>query len=531
MRRLIENHFGLVAFLLLIIYALTRLPSFLSDIGQTGAITHDSAYLMIVARNLVDGLGFVNQAHWLIFLNPEHLPMPYHNANPLFPVLVATISGMTGVSGPLIGALIALLGHLILIASLYSLSRTVGMQQWQAFAASCVGAVLQPQWQESLTALPDSLATGLMFAMFAVALRPGGSAKWWLAGILLGLSWLTRTTLLLVMPGFFVWCWFEFGLKQSIKHFIRLGIPAFLLASPWLWHTWSVWGNPFRSDASFYWFQDYYAHIAGYGVGEYWRSVQPPPSIKEAIMRDPIDFFSYWILGIPKTFYNWLSLWNQASKAAAVIFLLALGCGAWAARTWLRQSIAWMCIATGVLTFLSLGIRPDTVELRYLDPVNVVLTFVLMAPLIAYESWKQRLLWAAPLGLYLFVFVLPQDLEKYRFSHGTNESVAPLRQASMDLAVILPPDATVVSPFPYYTSYFSRLRTIAPPYPGLKALISTMNKYQSSYLLLPSAGMKDFYAGAPNSLEPYFVKIKDYGMYVLYERTARQTPNTDFPIR
>src|SRR5262245_31338304 len=48
---------------------------------QAAGFSHASAYLTTVAANLRAGRGYVNDAHWLVFLRPASLPMPYHNAN------------------------------------------------------------------------------------------------------------------------------------------------------------------------------------------------------------------------------------------------------------------------------------------------------------------------------------------------------------------------------------------------------------------------------------------------------------------
>src|SRR5207302_1604743 len=71
------------------IYIGVRLSLLPADASASWGFTHDSAYIGIVARNVIAGLGLVNQAHWLVFLAPDSLPMPFHNANPLYPLAVA----------------------------------------------------------------------------------------------------------------------------------------------------------------------------------------------------------------------------------------------------------------------------------------------------------------------------------------------------------------------------------------------------------------------------------------------------------
>src|SRR5205823_2700114 len=76
----------------LILYVLARMLLIPARAEFTHAFTHDSAYLATTAGNVVSGKGYVNDALWLVFMMPQTLPMPYHNANPLFPTLAAGIA-------------------------------------------------------------------------------------------------------------------------------------------------------------------------------------------------------------------------------------------------------------------------------------------------------------------------------------------------------------------------------------------------------------------------------------------------------
>src|SRR6476660_7607524 len=66
-------------------YTGLRLVMLPADGVNVKAFGHDGAYLSTLANNLQSGRGYVNDALWLVFLMPEGLPMPFHNANPLYP--------------------------------------------------------------------------------------------------------------------------------------------------------------------------------------------------------------------------------------------------------------------------------------------------------------------------------------------------------------------------------------------------------------------------------------------------------------
>src|SRR5207248_5813130 len=80
------------------LYAAARLALLPADPEVVPGFSHDSNYIAIVANNLLAGRGYVNDALWLVFLQPEQLPMPFHNANPLLPTAVAGVVWATGQS-------------------------------------------------------------------------------------------------------------------------------------------------------------------------------------------------------------------------------------------------------------------------------------------------------------------------------------------------------------------------------------------------------------------------------------------------
>src|SRR5436309_14577919 len=82
----------LLLFAVVIGYLLARMLLVPTRPEFTYAFSHDSGYLADVAANLLSGKGYVDDALWLVFLQPASVPMPYHNANPLFPTLTAAVT-------------------------------------------------------------------------------------------------------------------------------------------------------------------------------------------------------------------------------------------------------------------------------------------------------------------------------------------------------------------------------------------------------------------------------------------------------
>src|SRR5438874_222020 len=118
------------------LYTAVRLALLPADPEVVPGFSHDSNYIAIVANNLLAGRGYVNDALWLVFLQPEQLPVPYHNANPLFPTAVAGLTWLTGQSAAWTGLALSAASSAALFAALFVLA----------------GLCVRPVWQQALLA-------------------------------------------------------------------------------------------------------------------------------------------------------------------------------------------------------------------------------------------------------------------------------------------------------------------------------------------------------------------------------------------
>ena len=113
-----------ILFLLALVALLAlRLALIPGSAEYTRAFSHDSAYLAAAAANVLSGKGLVNDALWLVFMMPASLPMPYHNANPLFSMLTVGIAYFTGADVFEAGFVVSALSSVILFAALVALLR------------------------------------------------------------------------------------------------------------------------------------------------------------------------------------------------------------------------------------------------------------------------------------------------------------------------------------------------------------------------------------------------------------------------
>jgi 4-amino-4-deoxy-L-arabinose transferase-like glycosyltransferase len=209
---------------------------------------HDAAYLAIVAKNLLTGKGFVLDALWLVFLQPDHLPMPYHNANPLYPISVALLSRVTGwdvvQSGFLISAVASVGVILALIMILLRYVKTPLRAAAIAFGIALFPVVWDMSWQN----LTDEFALMFLLGACAMLLWSGGARAAAGAGVLFGLAWLARSMVVIVLPAAFVWMLMESGRRKALTRAVSFGGAAAVVSLPWLVYTLYTWGAPFRSD-------------------------------------------------------------------------------------------------------------------------------------------------------------------------------------------------------------------------------------------------------------------------------------------
>ena len=511
MHRSLHRSYAVAALSAYFLYRLWAIPA---DVAVTGAFSHDSSYLSIVAHNIASGQGFVNQAHLLLFLQPEHLPMPYHNANPLYPALSAFVSQLSGWDAAKSGAIVSLCGHIVLAIATYFLVTAFVARPLTGWLAAAGVMFFPANFRESFAVLPDALATGLGLSVCAVVVRARHPAHWAGAGVLFGLAWLTRSTALLALPAVGVFAICRHGWRNPLRptRWLALfGVTVLVTISPWLIHTAGAWGTPFRSDSTFYWLQEYYAHRNNIEINQYWRSLTKPPSVAQVLSQDPSGLASRAIQGIPHAAWHWLAQLADWSKTWLAAFAFSVVLGAW----WLRHSyrgrwpelLAAMLLAA--LTFFSLTVRAETLEARYLGLSNVLLA------LLAFAACHARPRWLATPAFVFWLLLVPQHnwLAAGQLRAERPDLVV-YRQGARALAQSHPA-GPVVTPLPYLYTYYTGQPAISPPYPGKSELLTIMRKYGAGVVWAPpnpEYSLQYLYPGAPASLSPEFSTVSSAGV-------------------
>ena len=370
-------------------YAVARALLVPAAADLTGGFTHDSAYVAIVARNLLAGRGFVNDAHWLVFLNPERLPMPYHNANPLYPLATAGVAAATGKGVAAAGLIVSALSGALLILALALVFSRFFERRWLALGLAFLVAHFPPLFADTLHMLPDTLSLALSVGCLAAVVRLDARWAGFAAGVCLGLAWLARSSAILLVPAAFLYALLAFPWRLALRQFAVMGAVSLVVISPWLWHTAAVWGSPLRSDASFYLVQDYVAAAAYNGdVHRYWHSPVAPPSLLALASEAPRAFASWVARGVPRVLVAMGAYWSAGSVLAVLLLLVPWAYLAAVRPRVLTSRVALAASAYAATATIVFAVRPFTVEPRYLALVTVF--FVVGVLLGTVEAWRRR---------------------------------------------------------------------------------------------------------------------------------------------
>ena len=490
-------------------YAIFRLAIIPADAASVGGFKHDGAYIGIVANQVRAGHGLVNPAHYFLFLKPEKLPMPFHNANPGYPLAVAGVATLLNSDAIRAGLIISALSSPLLMSGIFFLVHNY-ISDWRIpLAIAFLVALFPANWADSLNVVPDALCTALGIWALAVVTRKQQS--WWsalLLGALLGGSWLCRSSSLLLWPAVLWFLVRSFPLRQATRLVVLAAISFVAVISPWLIHTYHVWGSPFRSDAPYYMLQNYYALRFGGDVTRFWRSLDTPPTFRTILKTEPLVFLRFYIHQIPTLVYMLLAQLTDWHKIYLLPLLgLLIAALASVRRIWRTPEFQ----AAAILVFLNLATlnaRAPTVELRYLGPALIVVLLLALVPL------KSGPRWLAYTVIACFAWMSIGDVALFRTLARPNNENIQTRQDYLAVAHEFP--GPVIVPTPYFFTYYSGRSALSPPYASKDDLLRFMDKYSVRYLALPTAQLSYYYD--MNSLAPAIQPVKQVGSLSVFER-------------
>ncbi len=234
----------------------------------------DTAYYVMVARNLVTGHGLTSDALWSFQTPPLIFPRPAFEVwLPLPSLLMALPMALLGTSFAvaqlptlLVGAVIPVLAWRLAADVAAELALPIGRARTLAFGVGLTAAVELPL--VLFSALPDSTAMFTALVLGACLLisrllrQPGGGRlvdpRLVGLGVLIGLAALARNEALWLAATWAGLAWFgtrdATGSRLPRAERLRLiGVPAavaLLVFAPWLVRDWLVFGNPLPGQAA-----------------------------------------------------------------------------------------------------------------------------------------------------------------------------------------------------------------------------------------------------------------------------------------
>jgi 4-amino-4-deoxy-L-arabinose transferase-like glycosyltransferase len=455
--------------------------------------------------------------------------MPYHNANPLFPILIAGAMAF-GFDAVRAAFLISALSSTALVIALVFLLQRHVRSLYAAFAIAFLVALFPQVWAVSWDALADGLWLVFMIA-FAAALERSETLRMTvLAGVFFGLAWLTRSAATAVLPGLIVWLWLAHGWKRGASRLAILGLAAAATASPWLIHTARVWGSPLRSDNGVVMNAWLNTWKSGATFNRETHRPVPPPPYSKALLENPSGFLAHYVAGFRPAATEFIRSTSDSdyllAAALALLATLITLYSPGALRT--AGFLATLVYGAIFLGFEALG--GAGAEGRYLILLQALFAAWLFSSL--YTVWQEfqagRRDWlrlgAVALGILYLAILLPRhDYEVARSRRAvTLENREYMRMAEQVNRDITHNAPVIVGDHAYYYTVSTGAQALSIPESTDGYLLSYMKKYHANYIFLSDAERRFWKpswtqeGGLPEAIQ----LRANFGKYYVYQKTS-----------
>jgi hypothetical protein len=476
-----------------LVYIALRVALIPDGAELTRAFSHDSAYLAAAASNVLTGKGLVNDALWLVFMMPASLPMPYHNANPLFSLATVAVAFVSRTDVFHAGFVVTTASSLILLVSLVLLIRRHVSNHWGALGIALLVVVFPPVLVDSFRYLSDALCAALLIAFFAAVVRATSAWSWIFAGALLGLAWLTRGAVVAIGPALAVYLFMRFRPRDAVARGAMIGVGVIVVATPWLLHTKAVWGSYLRSDASYSIVQDFATEKYG-SVVKFRHATEPPPTLTAFVREAPAAAARRIATGTLKVTKRTLGWWSLHNIFVALV--MGIGLLAWCLNPRRLLSPEGVgLIVFGACTLVMLGILGDSFEERYVQTFTVL--YALFALLGYVELWRQvqsrsaHLVLAAAFVIVWAVIIPLRAIDAYRYWYATDPALVAYRSASAEVDRRFAQGTPVVVGLdPYFYSIETFTPAINFPDASDEFLFRFMDRYGARYVFLTASELE-----------------------------------------
>jgi 4-amino-4-deoxy-L-arabinose transferase-like glycosyltransferase len=476
----------LIVLILAFAYAAIRIALIPPGAEFTRGFSHDSGYLASVASNVLTGKGYVNDALWYVFMMPASLPMPFHNANPLYPTATMAVAFVTNLDVFRAGFIVSALSSVILFVAVASLVRPHLPTVWHAAGVALLVVVFPPVLADSFRYLSDSLCASLLVAFFAIVVRTASPIGWIAAGVVLGLAWLTRGAVVSIAPALVVYPFLRFRPSQAAVRLAVLSAGGLIVISPWLIHTKTVWGSYLRSDAGYSIVQDFATEKYG-SVVKYRHAVEPPPTLTDFVKQAPAAAAKRVVVGTVKVARRGLAWWSLHNVVIAMV--MSTGVLVWILnrRRLLSPEGIGLTLFAGTSLFM-LAILGDSFEERY------ALTFTVLYALFSILGWwriaqhqrgRGRFIVAGVFALVWLVLVPFYAVREYRYWYTPDAALVSYRAAAAEVnSRFAKGTPVIVGLAPYFYSVETFASGISFPDADDDFLFRFMDRYGARFIYL-----------------------------------------------
>jgi 4-amino-4-deoxy-L-arabinose transferase-like glycosyltransferase len=479
--------------LILALYVVFRVMTLPRDPLHAWGFRHDAAYLAIVAQNLHAGKGFVLDALWLVSLQPARLPMPYDNANPLFPAMTAGAMGLFGVDAVPAGFLISALSSAGLLLALFFLLKRYDPDPYAAFGVAGLVALFPPVWEHSWAAITDEMWVMFMVAFLAALVRSDKLGMAALAGGFFGLAWLVRAAAITVVPALVLWLLLTHGWRKALSRLALLGITAAAISSPWLIHNAKTFGSPFHSENGPAMNAQVQAWQRNEGMVRVSHWPTPAPPYASVLKEHPGAFIAHCIKTAVSTLLRALISSSTDSSYAALALLTALSLLMLSLSPRVLRTPGFISVLVYAASFIALlSIGAETAEGRYFILLQTLFAAWLLVSV--YRTWSDfrqgRRGWVRLSAIllaagYLFVLLPRSDWRLARFWNSTSAENLEYMQAAQTVnRTITGGNPVIVGDHPYYYTVSTGAQSLTIPESGDQYLLEYMQKYHARFIFL-----------------------------------------------
>lgn len=319
----------------------------------------DAAFYVDIARNLLNGEGYISHSISRLSLSLGYVPYPVFDYPPLLPVLMSLsfrVFSVSFLSAILINVIMGILLPLLIFLFALEITKEKKIALLSGilmlFDYNLIGFMSFQAHREPL--FTCSILLCLIFLFRGRNLNPGKRFIYLaLSGFFLGLTFLNRLeTLILILPVIFLVLFWDSGLKKGLIQSAFVVLIVFLVVSPWLLRNYKLNGNPFGIGSKIVGTEILTSNQSyDYAM----RGVNPPELSLKYIKDNLATIIKYSVSKVYHVIFN--TIFKLLGSIILFLFCLV---GIWAMRK--EKKIYWPIFLFIIMNYLFYPIFADDVR-------------------------------------------------------------------------------------------------------------------------------------------------------------------------